>query len=233
MPKSVAVELPYDLASASFHDTRTGGGFDDSGRQLPAEMIPAEVSFAGVRFKLAPAGNGKSNALVPRGQTINLPSGRFTRLYVLAASADDDQMATFTMGDKPVDLVIQHWGGFIGQWDDRQWVPKEVSVSPDPITKKPRTRIDPYGEMVGIKPGFIKRAPVAWFASHHHNANGTNEAYGYSYLFANSIDLPVGTTRLKLPDNDKLRILAITVSDEAGQVVPAHPLYDTLEPVPR
>jgi alpha-mannosidase len=32
-----------------------------------------------------------------------------------------------------------------------------------------------------------------------------------------------------LPDNDKIRILAITVSDESNEVRPAQPLYDTLE----
>jgi alpha-mannosidase len=35
---------------------------------------------------------------------------------------------------------------------------------------------------------------------------------------------------LTLPDNDRIRILAISVADEAGLVTPAQPLYDTLEP---
>jgi alpha-mannosidase len=83
--------------------------------------------------------------------------------------------------------------------------------------------------MVGIKPGFIKRAPVAWFASHQHTAEGVSEPYSYSYLFAYSIDLPSNARTLSLPDNPRVRIMAITVSDEGGQVRPAHPLYDTLE----
>ena len=95
--------------------------------------------------------------------------------------------------------------------------------------QRPRTRIDPYGEMLGITPGFIKRAPLAWFASHHHTVAGTNEAYAYSYLFAYTIDVPANATTLTLPNNDQIRILAITGSNERDTVRAAQPLYDVFE----
>ncbi|HEX8424133.1 MAG TPA: glycoside hydrolase family 38 C-terminal domain-containing protein, partial [Pyrinomonadaceae bacterium] len=87
-PVSRAVALPYDLATASPHAApraaKPAGGFDGKGRSLPAEMLPAEISYAGVRFRLADgAAQGKPNALVARGQTIKLPAGKFTRLYLL------------------------------------------------------------------------------------------------------------------------------------------------------
>ena len=75
-------------------------------------------------------------------------------------------------------------------------------------------RTDDYGEMTGIKPGYIKRADLAWYCSHHHNAAGENVPYRYSYLFAYPIDLPAGAKTITLPDNDKIRILAISVADE-------------------
>ncbi len=81
--------------------------------------------------------------------------------------------------------------------------------------------------MSDITPGFIKRAPVAWFASHRHGADGANEPYAYSYLFAYTIDLPAGAKALALPNNERIRILAITVANEVGEVRPAQPLYDT------
>jgi alpha-mannosidase len=84
-------------------------------------------------------------------------------------------------------------------------------------------------EYAGLTSGFIKRAPVAWFASHHHNADGTNAPYSYSYLYAYAIDLPAGAKTLTLPENGAIHILAITVADEAPSVWPARPLYDTLE----
>ena len=84
-------------------------------------------------------------------------------------------------------------------------------------------------EYTGLTPGFIKRAPVAWFASHRHTADGANEIYSYSYLFAYVIDVPANAQTLTLPENDKIRILAVTVSDEGAPLRPAQPLYDTLE----
>jgi alpha-mannosidase len=235
-PRTRAVELPYDLATASPHAGKLAAGFDREGRSLPAEMLPAEISYAGVRFRLAPVAAGRPNALVARGQTIKLPAGKFTRLYLLAASAQGDQRATFRTGDRPFELTVQRWGGFIGQWDNRRWeggerqVPPGASAAVAARIREPQFRTDPYARMTGITPGFIKRADVAWYASHHHTAAGTSEPYRYSYLFAYAVDLPPGGARtLTLPDNDRIRIMAVTVSDEDRGVSPARPLYDTLE----
>jgi alpha-mannosidase len=212
---SAPVTLRYDLATASNDGTKSQGGFDAQGNALPAEMLPAEIKFNDVRFQLAPAKTGSANAVVAKGQTIDLPTGRHNRIYILAASADGDQKAAFKVGDNSVDLNIQDWGGFIGQWDDRQWSSKDTSN-------------DDYGQMLGIKPGYIKRADVAWYCTHHHNAAGQNVSYRYSYLFAYPIDLPPGARAITLPDNDKIRILAISVADENASVKPVQPLYDVL-----
>jgi alpha-mannosidase len=79
-------------------------------------------------------------------------------------------------------------------------------------------------------PGYIKRADVAWYCTHHHNSAGENVAYRYSYLFAYPIDLPAGAKSVKLPNNDKIRILAMSVAEEGPDVQPAQPLYDVLSP---
>ena len=76
---------------------------------------------------------------------------------------------------------------------------------------------------------FIKRTPVAWFASHHHTVEGVNIPYRYSYLFAYSIDVPANAKTITLPNNDKIRILAITASDEGQRFSSAEPLYDMFE----
>ena len=233
-PQSRSVALQYDLAAATADGTRAKGGFAADGRSLPAEMIPSEVPFAGIRFTLAPAQTGTPDALVARGQTISLPPGHFNRVYVLAASADGDQKATFRVAGQPVEVTIQDWGGFIGQWDDRKWNKHEEPVPPRPGAPAPPPGTPPrmrtVWEFTGtITPGFIKRSPVAWFSSHRHTAEGANEPYAYSYLFAYPIDLSPNASALILPDNDKIRIMAITVANEAGAVRPAQPLYDTLE----
>jgi len=155
---------------------------------------------------------------------------------VLASAVAGDEKVTFRVGNAAADLTIQNWGGFIGQWDDRQWKQTEVQIpprTPPPdvppdiaaLLQRSRTRTDPYGQMIGITPGFIKRAPVAWFASHHHTVAGTNEAYAYSYLFAYTIDVPANAITLTLPDNDEVRILALTGSNENTWLKPAQLLY--------
>jgi alpha-mannosidase len=216
IPQSQPVSLAFDRSVASADGTKSLGGFDAQGRALPAEMLPPEIAYSGFPFQLASAKTGEPNALVARGQSVSLPSGNFNRLYLLAASADGDQRASFRVGEKETELTIQDWSGHIGQWDDRRW-----SKPPDG---------DSYGAYAGLTPGFVKRAPLAWFASHRHTAEGANEAYIYSYLFAYSIDLPAGAKTIVLPDNDKIRILAMTAVNEEGDLRPAQPLYDVLPP---
>jgi alpha-mannosidase len=108
------------------------------------------------------------------------------------------------VGNTIVSLNVQDWGGFIGQWDNRVWEQKECT---------------------GLIPGYIKRAPVAWYASHRHASDGRNEAYAYSYLFSYVIDLPADAKTVILPNNGKIRIFAATVSDEEAEARPALPLY--------
>jgi alpha-mannosidase len=213
--RSTPVALSYDAATASNDGDHSAGGFDGKGNALPAEMLPKQIVFNDVQFQLAEAKTGSPNAVVAKGQTIDLPAGHYNRIYILAASADGDQKSTFEVGGKKVNLNIQDWGGFIGQWDDRQWSSPDVSH-------------DNYGDMTGLTPGYIKRADLAWYCSHHHNAAGQNVVYSYSYLFGYAIDLPAGARTLTLPENDKVRILAISVAGENPAAKPVQPLYDVL-----
>ncbi|MGA7590857.1 MAG: glycoside hydrolase family 38 C-terminal domain-containing protein, partial [Candidatus Sulfotelmatobacter sp.] len=125
--RSATVPLNYDLATASNDGTKSQGGFDGKGNALPAEMLPAQITFNDVQFQLPPARTGAPNAVAAKGQKIDLPAGHYNRLYVLAASADGDQQATFKVGNTKAELMIEDWGGFIGQWDDRQWTSKDTS----------------------------------------------------------------------------------------------------------
>ncbi|HEX7486571.1 MAG TPA: glycoside hydrolase family 38 C-terminal domain-containing protein [Vicinamibacterales bacterium] len=229
-PSHQAVKLTFDQAVASTDRSVSGGRFDSAGRSLPAEMLPATLPYAGITFALGPA--NRFNAIGARGQTIQLPAGTFTRVYLLAA-ADGDQMATFRVGATPIDLTIQDWSGYIGQWDNRIWKsreepapPRQGQPAPAPGTP-PRMRT--VTEYAGLTPGFVKRTPVAWFASHRHASDGSNDAYAYSYLYAYAIDIPAGATTLTLPMNERVKILAVTVSDEGAFARPAAALYDTLQ----
>ncbi|MCX6343654.1 MAG: glycosyl hydrolase-related protein [Armatimonadetes bacterium] len=208
LPKSTPVTLKYDIQLTSKDGEKSNGGFDKDKRCIPAEMLPSEITESGITFKLGP--NDQPNGVTCSGQTITLPKAKSNRVYILAASSPEDQKAIFTLDGEPIELNIQDWGGYIGQWDLRTW--------------KPGT-----DECNGIIPGYIRPEPVAWFCSHRHNANGQNEVYAYSYLFRYSISAPKGAAKLMLPDNNKIKILAISLADIPTPVcAPAQPLMDTL-----
>lgn len=241
VPQFATVGLPYDVLVASQENRPASGCFDCSfdlptatqGKALPAEMLPDKIDYAGVSFKLAPA-IGKLNAVATDGQKIQLPAGQFNRLYLLAAAANGDQKAEFKVGEKSVTLNVQDWTGFVGQWDDRTWKTTEEPIpqrdGAPPQGNRPQLRLNEYGELIGIRPGYIKRADIGWFASHRHDSAGSNEPYAYCYLFVYPIDLPSGASTLTLPRNRNIRILAVTATNRSSQARPAQPLYDVLEP---
>jgi alpha-mannosidase len=249
--ESLPVALNYDLSAASNDDTKSAEGFDGKGDALPAEMLPRLLQFNGVEFHLASGATGIPDAVVARGQSIPLPQGNFNRVYLLAASTGGDQTGAFGVGGQTTSLTIQNWGGFIGQWDTRLWKPEPDFVEQQgrqvPLRKNwavsahhatwpsleyrgSPTWSPRYPEdYLGLEPGYIKRADLAWYCDHYHTPQGLNEPYAYSYLYSYSIDLPEHALSLTLPDNDRIRILAISVAREEPVVAPAQPLYDTLK----
>jgi alpha-mannosidase len=221
-----------------------------------------------VEFHLGSTEPGAKNAVVARGQTIPLPAG-YDRLYLLAASSSGDRRATLHVGDRPVELAIQDWSGFVGQWDTRRWkriqLPAEEAAGWAQLASQARTQLEAEGAEVraaggdtvmawagvdrnkrllerhlaslelaydGITPGFLKPAPIAWYASHRHDRSGNNEAYRYSYLFGQEIGLAPGTTSITLPDDPRIRILALTVARAGPTLTPAWPLFDRLPESP-
>ncbi|HEY2091090.1 MAG TPA: glycoside hydrolase family 38 C-terminal domain-containing protein [Thermoanaerobaculia bacterium] len=170
---------------------------------LATEMLPSTIPFGAIAFQT----NGK--ALSPEGQQIAIPK-RFHRIYVLAAALEGQR--------EPPLGRIQYWSGKIGQWDTRLWQTRVVDLPPypdAPPNAPPRQRT--VTEFAGLDPAFMKPAPIAWFASHSHAADGSNLPYQYSYLFAYTASVD-GT--LTLPDNDKIRIFAITASDQGREIQP-------------
>jgi alpha-mannosidase len=255
--ESQPVTLAFNLAAASDDDTQSVGGFDRRGDALPAKMLPTALQVNGVNFALGEAATGKPDALVAKGQAIDLPAGDFNRVYMLAASGDGDQEAVFRAGSSATKLAIEDWGGFIGQWDTRIWKPRPDTVTvgggrydPGPAHQVPLRKdwavsanhatwdLDNTGspdwspkypdDYLGLRAGFIKPATLAWYVSHHHTPEGLNEPYQYSYLFVYGIDLPPGARTLTLPTNENIRVLAVSVAKEDPEVSAAQPLYDTL-----
>jgi len=214
-PFSTPVPLAFDQDIVSTDEDRKDGRIDAAGGTIPAEMLPQMITSDGITFNLGSTAPGVANAVPCKGQTISLPAGDHTRLHLLAA-ASEDTSGRFLIDDLPNDLSIQKWTGFVGQWDDRVWDRefKEVDHHCE-------------GKVVDIKPGYIKRDTIAWFCTHRHHPERGNEAYKFSYLFKYGLDLPPGAKSITLPNNEKIKILAMTVARNANDSVrPAVPLYD-------
>lgn len=203
---SESVSLPFDIDVVASRAHRTDGAMDATGGSYPAELFPAQLQREGVAFQLGPVGNGAKNALTAQGQKIGLPAGNFNRVHLLVAAAGDTA-GSLSVGRVVYNLETPNWTGFVGQWDNRVW--------------------DDATHVIGLTPGFTKRTPVAWFATHH-NAPAGDSFYDFSYIFQASFNLPAGTSELTLPDNPKLRIFAVSVSHEPAATPAAAPLYDTL-----
>ncbi|HEY7089257.1 MAG TPA: glycoside hydrolase family 38 C-terminal domain-containing protein, partial [Tepidisphaeraceae bacterium] len=217
-PQIQSVKLPYDIDAVSFDSNRNDGAFDGEGRTYPAEQLPARIFSDGIEYITGPIGESEHNAMSCRGQTIELPA-RSQRVYLLAAAFDGDQQdQQFVIGDKTVAQTIHDWSGYIGQWDNRIW-DREI----------PETATQVNADMCGLVPGWVKDANVAWFCSHRHHPRNGNEFYQYCYMFSYGFDVPSGTTSLKLPDNPKVRIFAITVAKNApAALIASRPMYDNL-----
>jgi alpha-mannosidase len=112
-----SVEIPYNVDVISSDGNRNDGTMFN-GQSLPAEQLPEYVESECIRFKIGNKDDEQNNAVVCNGQTISLPAGNFTKLYLLAAAVGDNK-ADFIVDGQPINLVIQRWTGYVGQFYNR------------------------------------------------------------------------------------------------------------------
>ena len=207
--EQVTVALPYNRDVMSFDNNRDDGSFSMRSN-IPAELVPDVITSEGINFKMGSREDEQNNAVVCRGQEIALPEGDFSTLYILAA-ADRDTQGNFVIGNQTHSLNIQQWEGFIGQWYSRQFAQDGYTVA-------------------SINAPFVKQDNIAWFASHIHRAYpSANAAYHYCYLYKYGVPVPAGAKKLILPDNNNIKILAITAAKAKEEVIPLQPLYDNFQ----
>jgi len=204
------VEIPYNADVISFDENREDGVMFN-GQSFPAELLPDYIESEGIRFKIGNKEDEQNNAVVCSGQTIPLPTGNFTKLYVLAAAANDIQADIYVDG-QPTKLGIQRWTGYVGQFYNRV-----LSSDQDKV--------------IEMKEPYVKTDNIAWFASHcHNNYPMKNQAYQYSYLYKYAITIPAGAKNITLPNNRGIKILALTVAEpKVEDLKPLQALYDDFE----
>lgn len=208
------IELPYNADVISYDVNRDDGNFWRH-NSLPAEMVPGEIVSEGIRFRLGSKKDEQNNAVTCKGQEIDLPEGNYTSLYILAAATEDTK-GDFNIDGQSYSLGIQKWTGYVGQFYNRQFEVDGITV---------RNIENPYS----------KRDNIAWFASHYHQGYPSkNVSYHYSYLYKYELTIPKGAKKIILPDNDKIKIVAITVAERVcSKVYPLQALYDNFEDYPK
>ena len=208
-PASAPVNLPYDLDGISRDDDRRDGDFDGAGRTISGDLLPATVVSAGIPFRTGPQGAGQANVVTCRGQQLALPPGAFDRVYLLAAAVGGDRQARFAVGDTPVTVTVPDWAEPVGQWNDRL-VGGELVHDP-----------------AKIAPAYAKTVPLGWVGTHRHGARGENEAYVFTHVYRLRLDVPPGARTLTLPDDPRVRVLAVTAAANPNDaVVAAQPFTD-------
>jgi alpha-mannosidase len=233
---SVPLDLPFNLDGVSTDTNRADGDFDGKGQTLAAELLPQNLQLNGLWFNFGSSSPGALNVLVPKGQSVPVSPGSYNRVYILATAVGGDVLTT--IGGEPV--TICEWQGPIGQWDSRLKEPRQLrevhvaqmtrgqSWTAGDIQNDLVVSYDPATGVVSgidhIRRGFVKRAEIAWIGTHRHAPDG-NEPYIASYLFVYVIDLPKGARAVRLPNNDHIRILAMTAAREPFRLWPTMALY--------
>lgn len=220
-PESVPVDLPFNTDVVSFDKNKSNGSFDTDGRTYPAEMLPDTIISEDIKFVLGPKYDDASNAVYCDGQSVKLPEGKFNRVYFLAASVDSLAEGEFKIDGKPAVYKIDGWSGYFGQWDTRKW--------DKPDTAETNYNWDGF-KFLGVKPGYARKANVAFFTTHRHLRNGKNDSYEYAYIYKYAIDIPEGAHEILLPNNKNIRIFAISAAcNENDLTKPALDLFDSLD----
>lgn len=209
-PEQMMVELPFNSDAFSFDHNRADGNFD-RGSSFPAEMIPAEVVSEDIRFKMGNTADEQNNAVTCRSQVINLPQGDYSKVYILAA-ANDDIKDKVQIDGVSYPLNVQRGYGYVGQFYNRKLTPDQITVT-------------------AIESPYVKKDNIAWFASHRHVAYPSkNDAYQYSYIYKYEINVPKGAKTITLPDNQRIKIFAMTVGkDTNGELKALQPLFDEFQ----
>ena len=121
------------------------------------------------------------------------------KAVIIAASADGDVEAVFKAGKTAHTFTVYDFSENVGCWD----------------------------QVAAGDKAYIKRQPVAVSYSHTHDEHG-DRLYKFANFF--KFELPLdGARTVKLPDDDRIVVLAVTATAGAENAEPSLPLYDSVD----
>jgi alpha-mannosidase len=125
------------------------------------------------------------------------------------AGSIKDTIVDFMIDKQRNTLAIQNITGYIGQFYNRVFALDEITVT-------------------AIEKPYLKTDNIAWFASHRHlEYPSKNDAYQYCFMYKYEIAILEGAKTITLPQNDKIKVFAITVANnELDNIKVLQPLVD-------
>jgi alpha-mannosidase len=221
--KSAANVIKQEVIKLDFNNKLIGANGDQQAL-YPSELVPLKILAGNISYQLAP--EEKMNALQSNGQKIVIPE-KYNTLSILSGSttATDAVFKWVDNNGKVINEVKSHISamtGYRGQWDRRKWLL--------PVLHHLRYHRD-YAWInycIGVKPGFINRDRVEWYATHTHK-KGQDQPYKYGYMNTITFDIPTSAKALVLPEDKKINIFAMTVSQQNTNVKNSTPLRDKFD----
>lgn len=182
--RQIQVALPMNHGAFTINEYRHEDTFTDDGRSFAAEIAPDSLVSGGIGFSLSRR-PGENHVMLCHNDTITLPEGHDCRyLYILAASRGEDMKTSLGVSGRDVEVTIPSFSGEYGQWGRK-----------------------------GFSENFLRDEPLAYVGTHTHSSDKGDIPYKFNYIYRLKIDLPAGTREIVLPDNDKVAIFAMTLSD--------------------
>ncbi len=200
-------------------DPKMTTGFDHFGRSLSANQLGRNLTCGGVRFVLGPA--GAANVVQATGQTLNLPDGSFSKIEFLAAAIGDnqpDQKFIVQYTDGTSQTTVQS----ISDWCMQQHYKGETIAKVTPYGNRANgtseARMSPKviaGHAYAVVGYDAKTRAVTLFNPWAREMTGPT-VYAYSL----ALDADKTATKITLPKNGNVNVLAITTADDDGEATP-------------
>ncbi|WP_261304196.1 discoidin domain-containing protein [Paenibacillus andongensis] len=87
----------FNLDGFSYDSNKSNGNFDGRGYTYSADLVNTTPTYNGIPFQLGPMANGMNNVVQSTGQTITVPQGVYSDLWVLGAAGFQTETGTFTI----------------------------------------------------------------------------------------------------------------------------------------
>ncbi|MDR2904331.1 MAG: discoidin domain-containing protein, partial [Clostridiales bacterium] len=183
----------FNLDGVSGDEDRRDGDLDGNGNTVPMRNWPAEIDYQGVKFKIADTvADGENNYVQTAGQTIPLPNGNFSKVFLIGAAAG--------YGDPTGDFTIHYTDGSSDS--------ESISFAAWDTDLSGWNRF----EHMDTKPYVYDT--VAHVFTHYHDGV-LDQMTRDNYLFIYSIDTDKAKTvkSITLPEVESIKIAAISAAD--------------------